>query len=109
MSDSPKFSVFEPSTIPKPGDQHRASVRAEQEKFQKAFGDFKPRHVQQFWVGPSPKGEWVGMVFDLEDGSQAKVALPYTLWQVFGNEYLLAMMTAAERIELAYGSAKGAS
>jgi hypothetical protein len=101
------FPSFDPATIPKLGDQHTTAVRAEQAKFQAEFGDFKARHVMGFWLGPAPKGEWIGMIFDLEDGSTVKVSLPLTLWQRFGNEYVLAMMTAAERIELAYGPTKG--
>ncbi|UCI33259.1 hypothetical protein [Mesorhizobium sp. B4-1-4] len=54
---------------------------------------------------PAPKGEWVGMRFDMEDGTTISVSIPYTLWQAFGNEYVLAMMSAGEIIQAAYGEA----
>lgn len=98
---------FDPVTIPKPGDQHDADVRAKQAEFQKAFGDFRARNVTGFWLGPAPQGEWVGMIFYLEDGTEARVAVPITLLQAFGVEYALAMMTAGELCEIAYGNTKG--
>ncbi|QKC91031.1 hypothetical protein EB230_23450 [Mesorhizobium sp. NZP2234] len=98
---------FDPATIPKPGDQHDPTVRAHQATFQERFGDFKSRHVVGLHFGPAPKGEWVGIIMDMEDGSTVKVAIPFTLWQAFGNEYALAMMTAAEIVQMAYGPAEG--
>jgi hypothetical protein len=71
------------------------------------FGDFKSRHITGFHCGPAPQGEWVWMIFDMEDGSTVKVSVPYTLWQQFGNEYVLAMMTAAELIQAAYSPGGG--
>ena len=101
------FPDFDPKTIPQQGDQHKAAVRSNQAEFQTAFGDFKSRHVTGFWIGPAPKGEWVGIHFDMEDGSTVKVAVPYIYWQQFGNEFALAMMTAAELCEAAYAPPKG--
>ncbi len=101
-----KFPDFDPNTIPKPGDRHNAEVRAKQAAFQEAFGDFEPRHIAGFWAGPAPKGEWVGIIFEVGD-EQVKVAIPFTLWQALGNEYALAMMTAAELAQVAYGPPEG--
>ncbi|MER8492242.1 hypothetical protein NKH53_29005 [Mesorhizobium australicum] len=98
---------FDPAKIPKPGDQHDPKVRANQRAFQERFGDFPSRHVVGLHFGPAPKGEWVGIILDMEDGSTVKVAIPYNYWQAFGNEYTLAMMTAAEICETAYSPAKG--
>ncbi|TPI16584.1 hypothetical protein [Mesorhizobium sp. B4-1-1] len=100
------FPDFDPATIPQPGDQHNADVRARQAAFQEAFGDFQGAHVAGFWAGPAPKGEWVGIIFEV-DGKRLKVAVPFTLWQRFGNEYALAMMTAAELADLAYSNPGG--
>lgn len=99
--------TFNPITIPKPGDQHDWTVRAHQATFQEKFGDFKCKHITGFQCGPAPQGEWVGMIFDMEDGSTVKVAIPFNYWQQFGNEHVLAMMTAAELVQMAYGPAQG--
>ncbi|PZV33373.1 hypothetical protein [Mesorhizobium kowhaii] len=98
---------FDTKTIPKPGDQHDPTVRAHQATFQERFGDFPSRHVVGLQFGPAPKGEWVGLIVELEDGSAVKAAIPFTLWQAFGNEYALAMMTAAEIVQMAYGPSEG--
>ncbi|WP_135906513.1 hypothetical protein [Mesorhizobium sp. M3A.F.Ca.ET.175.01.1.1] len=97
------------NTIPKPGDQHDPRVRANQKAFQAKFGDFQARHVVGLHLGPAPKGEWVGCIFDMEDGSTVKVAIPFNYWQAFGNEYTLAMMSAAEIVQTAYGPPEGAA
>lgn len=100
--------LFTEPMVPQHGDQHLPEVRRNQAEFQAMFGDFKARHVVSFWVGPAPQGEWMGMLFNLEDGKQVKVAIPITLFQRFGNEFVLAMMTAGELAEAAY-SAKGSA
>jgi hypothetical protein len=100
---------FDPASILKPGDQHDADVRAKQAEFQKTFGDFRARNVTGFWLGPAPQGEWMGMIFDLEDGSQVRAALPIWLFQAFGAEYVLAMNTAAELCEMAYSKPGGSA
>jgi hypothetical protein len=46
-------------------------------------------------------------LLDMEDGSTVKVAIPFNWWQQFGNEWALAMMTAAEIVQMAYGPAAG--
>ena len=51
--------------------------------------------------------ELVGIHFDMEDGSTVKVAVPYIYWQQFGNEFALAMVSAAELCEAAYAPPKG--
>ncbi|TPJ83304.1 hypothetical protein FJ492_24115 [Mesorhizobium sp. B2-5-4] len=94
MADLPDF---DPSKIPQAGDQHDPKVRANQKAFQERFGDFKARHVTGIHLGPAPKGEWVGCIFDMEDGSTVQVAIPFNYWQAFGNEYVLAMMSASFR------------
>ncbi|MER8810448.1 hypothetical protein [Mesorhizobium australicum] len=97
------FPNFDPNTIAKPGDQHNPRVRANQAAFQNRFGDFKTRHVVGLHFGPAPKGEWVGIILDMEDGSEVRVAIPFNYWQAFGNEYVLAMMSAGEIVQAAYG------
>ncbi|TSE07580.1 hypothetical protein C1D09_018790 [Mesorhizobium intechi] len=97
------FPDFDPKTIPQAYDPQNPRVRANQAEFQEQFGDFKAHHVTGLRLGPAPKGEWVGMSFDKEDGTTVKVSIPYTLWQAFGNEYVLAMMSAGEIIQAAYG------
>ncbi|MBZ9748297.1 hypothetical protein LB516_23995 [Mesorhizobium sp. CO1-1-7] len=79
-----EFPDFDPSKIPQSGDQHDPKVRANQKAFQERFGDFKARHVTGIHLGPAPKGEWVGCIFDME---------------------VLAMMSAGEIIQAAYGEA----
>ncbi|ESY20399.1 hypothetical protein NKJ66_07340 [Mesorhizobium sp. M0078] len=100
MSD---FPDFDPATIPEAYDPQNPLVRANQAEFQKEFGDFQSRHIAGFRMGPAPKGEWVGMRFDMEDGTTVNVSVPITLWQAFGNEYVLAMMSAGQIIQAAYG------
>jgi hypothetical protein len=107
MGHMTKEIEFDGSTVPKPGDNHKPHVRSNQAEFQEMFGDFKAKHVKGFWIGPAPKGEWVGICFSLEDGSTVKASIPYTLWQTFGNEFVLAMMSASEICEAAYSPAKG--
>lgn len=98
---------FDPATIPKHGDQHKAEVRAKQRAFQEHFGDFKAQHVVGLWIGPAPKGEWVGLYFELENGQTFRAAVPGPMWQRFGNEWILAMMSAAELYEAAYAKPEG--
>ncbi|MFD1983528.1 hypothetical protein ACFSOZ_12695 [Mesorhizobium newzealandense] len=100
MSDLPEFDQ---NTIPHAYSPQNPLVRANQAEFQQEFGDFKVHHIAGFRVGPAPKGEWVGMRFDMEDGSTLKVSIPLTLWQSFGNEYVCAMMSAGEIVQAAYG------
>ncbi|MER9171234.1 hypothetical protein NKI12_28690 [Mesorhizobium australicum] len=100
MTESPNF---DPNSIPTPGDQHSKTVRMNQTVFQMKFGDFKDRHITGFQVGPAPKGEWVGCIFDMDDGSTVRVAIPFNYWQAFGNEYVLAMMSAGQIVQAAYG------
>ncbi|UCI17870.1 hypothetical protein FJ970_22575 [Mesorhizobium sp. B2-1-8] len=106
MKNLPRFDL-DPRTIPQRGDAQSPKVRANQKAFQERFGDFKSCHITGFQLGPAPKGEWVGLMFNLEDGSTVKVSVPYTLWQAFGNEYVLAMMTAGELVQMAYGKPGG--
>jgi hypothetical protein len=51
----------------------------------------------------------MGMIFKIEDGTEAHVALPITLFQAFGAEYVLAMNTAAELCEMAYSKPRGST
>ncbi|PSJ57391.1 hypothetical protein [Pseudaminobacter soli (ex Li et al. 2025)] len=99
--------LFDPATIPAHGHQHAADVRANQAGFQEAFGDFKKHHIVSFQIGPAPKGEWIGVQFWKEDRDVVKISIPFTLWQAFGNEYVLAMMSAGELIQVAYREAGG--
>ncbi|TPN53989.1 hypothetical protein [Mesorhizobium sp. B1-1-7] len=103
MGDSNMMPDFDPSTIPQAYDPQNPQVRANQAEFQHQFGDFKAHHIMGFRLGPAPKGEWVGMRFDMEDGTTVSVSVPFTLWQAFGNEYVLAMMSAAQIASAAYG------
>ena len=97
------FPDFDPNTIPQAYDPQNPLVQANQADFQELFGDFKTHHVVGLRVGPAPKGEWVGMRFDKEDGTTVDVSIPFTLWQRFGNEYVLAMMSAGQIVQAAYG------
>ncbi|MDH6235148.1 hypothetical protein M2281_005770 [Mesorhizobium soli] len=105
MSDANE--LFDPATIPTHGQQHAAGVRANQAAFQEKFGDFRKHHIVGCQIGPAPQGEWVGIQFEKEDGDVVKIAIPYTLWQGFGNEYCLAIMSAGELLQTAYGEARG--
>ena len=97
------------TTVPAQGDQHKAEVRAQQREFQEHFGDFKSRHVMSFWVGPAPQGEWIGLYFELENGEKVRVSIPLPMWQIFGNELVLAMMSGEDLAQLAYAPTEGST
>lgn len=103
------MAITDDFPIPKHGDQHKADVRANQRGFQERFGDFKTHHVMGLQIGPAPKGEWIGILFEKEDGDVVRVSIPFPMWQAFGQEYVLAMMSASELVEAAYAPPKGSA
>jgi hypothetical protein len=101
-------SAYVTEVMRDPTAEEWPAIRARQQDFLTAFGDFEGTVFNSFWIGASPDGRFTGFYFRRHDGTEIRVALGSEMMPLMVKSICIATHISQERSTAAFQTAGSA-